>query len=213
MTIAELEPLVEEPKSEQQQQETGLPTHVRRAVVHLLRNGVVNGLSHHPLFETLEKYEPQVQQHLAQTYLKMTLDPQAKFALLQEQTVDDMADEHEEPVSLISHQTLSVYDTLVLLVLRKHFQKRELQGERRIYIEQEQIEVGLKPFVKLSNSSRGEARQLSGTLDRLKQRKVIYSTKADKRFEISPVIRYVVNADFLNEMLNSYLTLAGGDRR
>lgn len=181
----------------------------RRALIRLMRQGVVNAKSNGAVFETLRRYQAPIQEHLAEMYLKMVLDPQAGIALLQEQAVEDLESEDEEPVSLISRRTLSVYDTLLLLVLRKYFQERESAGEQQVVIDIDHIESLLTPFLPLTNSSRSDRRNLNGALEKMKERKILTGSKDGERFEITPVIRYVVNADFLQEMLASYLTLAG----
>ena len=181
----------------------------RRALIRLMRQGVVNAKSNGAVFETLRRYQAPIQEHLAEMYLKMVLDPQAGIALLQEQAVEDLESEDEEPVSLINRRTLSVYDTLLLLVLRKYFQERESAGEQQVVIDIDHIESLLTPFLPLTNSSRSDRRNLNGALEKMKERKILTGSKDGERFEITPVIRYVVNADFLQEMLASYLTLAG----
>ena len=76
-------------------------------------------------------------------------------------------------------------------------------------IDIDHIESLLTPFLPLTNSSRSDRRNLNGALEKMKERKILTGSKDGERFEITPVIRYVVNADFLQEMLASYLTLAG----
>ena len=186
-----------------------LAPQARRALIRLLRHGVVNSKSNGAVFETLRGYQVPIQEHLAEMYLKMVLDPQAGIALLQEQAVEDLESEDEELVSLISHRTLSVYDTLLLLVLRKYFQERESAGEQQVVIDIDLIESLMTPFLPLTNNSRSDRRNLNGALEKMKDRKILTGFKEGERFEITPVIRYVVNADFLQEMLARYLILAG----
>ena len=181
----------------------------RRALIRLMRQGVVNSKRNSAVFETLRRNEAAIQEYVAEMYLKMVLDPQVGIALLQEQAFEDLESEDEEPVSLISRRTLSVYDTLLLLVLRKYFQERESAGEQQVVIDIDHVESLLTPFLPLTNSSRADRRNLNGALDKMKERKILSGSKDSERFEITPVIRYVVNADFLQEMLASYTTLAG----
>ena len=76
-------------------------------------------------------------------------------------------------------------------------------------IDIDHLESLLSPFLPLTNSSRIDRRNLNGALEKMKARKILSGSKDSERFEITPVIRYVVNADFLQEMLASYTTLAG----
>lgn len=185
-----------------------LPHEARRALVGLLRHGVIMGASKRLLFDTLCRYQSQIQGHLADMYLRMLLDEQAGLAILLQQDVEN-ADDEEEISSLISRRTLTLYDTLLLLVLRKHYQEREAAGEQRVIIDIERIEVALRPFLPLTNSSRSDRRQLSGALKNMKDRRILSAVRGEEeRLEITPLIRYVVNAAFLEKMLDEYLKLA-----
>ena len=181
----------------------------KRAMIRLMRQGVITAKTSSTVFDTLCRHESLIQNHLADMYLKMMLDPQAGFALLQEQETGDLENEEDEPASLISRRSLTLYDTLLLLVLRKYYQERESSGEQQVFIDTDQIESLLTPFLPLTNSSRSDKRNLGGALEKMKERKIIAGPKDSERIEITPVIRYVVNADFLQEMLGSYLTMAG----
>ncbi|WP_263078378.1 DUF4194 domain-containing protein [Endozoicomonas sp. Mp262] len=181
----------------------------RRAMIRLMRQGVITSKNHSRLFNCLCRHQALIQDHLANMYLKMMLDPQYGIALLQEQESEDIEHEEDEPVSLISRRTLTLYDTLLLLVLRRYYQDREKSGEQQVFIDTEQIESLLTPFLPLTNSSRSDRRNLNGALEKVRQRKIISGSKDSERFEITPVIRYVVNADFLHKMLDSYTTMSG----
>lgn len=186
-----------------------LPPEARRALIALLRHGVVIAESKRLLFEALCRYRSGIQEHLADMNLRLLLDEKAGMAILLTQSSDDDGDEDDEGGALISRRTLSLYDTLLLLVLRKHYQERETAGEQRVIIDNERIETALRPFLPLTNSSRGDQRQLNGALNNMKDRRILAAVRGeDDRFEITPVIRYVVNAAFLEQMLGEYIRLA-----
>jgi hypothetical protein len=186
-----------------------LPQEARRALIALLRHGVVMAENKRLLFEALCRYRAGIQEHLADMNLRLLLDEKAGIAILLAQGGDDDGDEDEEGGSLISRRTLSLYDTLLLLVLRKHYQERETAGEQRVIIDNERIETALRPFLLLTNSSRSDQRQLNGALNNMKDRRILAAVRGeDDRYEITPVIRYVVNAAFLEQMLGEYIHLA-----
>jgi Domain of unknown function (DUF4194) len=185
-----------------------LPHEARRALVGLLRHGVIMATNKRLLFEALCRFRVQIDAHLADMYLRMLLDEPAGLAILLQQELDD-SDDEEEGGSLISRRTLTLYDTLLLLVLRRHYQDREAAGEQKVIIDLERIEIALRPFLPLTNSSRSDRRQLKGALEKMKQRRILSAVRGeDERFEITPVIRYVVNAAFLEQMLSEYQKLA-----
>ena len=185
-----------------------LPHEARRALVGLMRHGVIMAANKRLLFDALCRYRTQIDAHLADMYLRMLLDEQAGLAILLQQELTD-ADDEEEAGTLITRRTLTLYDTLLLLVLRRHYQDREAAGEQRVIIDIDRIEIALRPFLPLTNSSRSDRRQLSGALKNMKQRRILSAVRGEEeRFEITPVIRYVVNAVFLEQMLNEYQKLA-----
>lgn len=187
-----------------------LPPEARRALVGLLRHGVIMADNKRLQFEALCRYRAPIEAHLADMYLRVLLDEQAGLAILLQQEAEEL-DEDDEVSSLIVRRTLTLYDTLLLLVLRKHYQERQNAGEQRVIIDIDRIDVALRPFLPLTNSSRSDRRQLSGALKNMKDRKILAAVRGDEeRFEITPVIRYVVNAAFLEQMLEEYLKLAAG---
>lgn len=188
--------------------DAGMPPEARRALVSLLRQGVILASNKGKLFETICRYQPAIRQHLADVYLKLVLDEKMGVAFVAGLPEEEYGDD-DEPVSLITHRTLSLYDTLLLLVLRKHYQERELSGEQHIVIDIERVESSMTPFLPLTNSTKTDRRKLSGALQRMVDKRILNSVRgSDDRFEISPIIRYVVNAAFLEEMLAEYHKLA-----
>jgi len=190
-----------------------MPLEARRALVLLLRQGVVMADSKRLAFETLCQHEALITHQLGNMFMRMLLDPKAGIAILLSQDDDDSDDDNpdddEESASLITKRTLTLYDTLLLLVLRRYYQERETAGEQKIVIDIARMEALMTPFLPLTHSSRSERRNLSGALDFLKRKRLIAGVRGDAdRFEITPVIRYVVNAEFLERLLEQYQRLS-----
>lgn len=194
--------------------ETGImPGDARRAMRYLLNTGVVREEKKRLTFEALCRHEKLIGEHLGNMYLYMLLDQKAGIAILLEQEVTDPEggeeEDEDEGSSLIGKRTLSLYDTLLLLVLRKYYQERESAGEQKIVIDIDSIAALLTPFVKLTNNSSLERKQLNGSLKLMREKRLLASVRgSDDRVEITPVIRYVVNADFLTKLLGEYEQLA-----
>jgi hypothetical protein len=184
-----------------------MPPEARRALVSLFRQGVILASQKSNLFDSICRYQDAIRNHLADVYLKLILDQRAGVAFIA--GLDESDGENEETVSLITRRTLSLYDTLLLLVLRKHYQERETTGEQKIIIDVEKIEANLSPFLPLTNSSKSDRRQLDAALKKMTEKHILSSVRGnDDRFEITPIIRYVVNAEFLERMLADYQQLA-----
>jgi len=185
----------------------GLPADAKRALVSLMRMGAVVINQKPKLFEQICRYEKLIQQHLSNMYLRLLLDAKAGVALVLQQEV--IGDGEDDIYTLISRRTLSLYDTLLLLILRKFYQQREASGEQRVIVDVDQIETGLTPFLPLTNSARSDRRTLNASLKKMTERKILSSIRAEEgRYEITPVIRYVVNAAYLERLLNEYVNLA-----
>ncbi len=188
-----------------------MPGDARRAMRYLLSTGVVREEKKRITFESLCRHEKLISAQLDNMYLHMLLDQKAGIAILLEQEVTDpeSGEEDDEDVSLVGKRTLSLYDTLLLLVLRKYYQERESAGEQKIVIDIDSIAALLTPFVKLTNNSSLERKQLNGSLKLMREKRLLASVRGnDDRVEITPVIRYVVNADFLTKLLGEYEQLA-----
>lgn len=196
-----------------------MPHEARRVLVYLMRQGAIIATQKPKLYDSLCRYQAQVRRHLAEVYLRLVLDEKAGIAFVgrheQEDTVETEADpeasaESEgEIVSLISRRTLSLYDTLLLLVLRRHYQERESAGEQKITVDVERLESYLTPFLPLTNHARADRKKLNSAIQKLISKKLLAAIRgSDDRYEITPIIRYVVDAAFLETMLQDYLRLA-----
>lgn len=186
-----------------------LPAEARRALVELMRQGVVVAESRRLVFDALCAHRTLLADHLADMYLRVLIDESAGLALLLNAQSGGNDDEEEDAAALISRRTLTVYDTLLLIVLRKHFLDRETAGDIRIRIDVAQVEALLMPFLPLTGSTSSDRKKLNGAVEGMKRRKILNAVRGeDERVEISPVIRYVVNAEYLEHLLEEYRRLA-----
>ena len=202
-----------------------MPHEARRVLVYLLRQGTIIAAQKSLLFESVLRYESYVRRHLSEVYLQLVLDPKAGVAFVASlggeygepeggatgETHGDLdgAEAEEEFVSLISKRTLSLYDTLLLLVLRKHYQERESAGEQKITVDLERLESYLTPFLPLTDHASLDRKKLLARVKEMVKRKILTTLRgSEDRYEITPVIRYVVNAEFLESMLSEYQRLA-----
>ena len=199
-----------EPSSEPRDVENAalLPHEARRALVYLLRQGSALARQKSEIFELICRYQDSLRNHLENMYLRLVIDERYGVAFIANAHNDE--DDEGESVRLIIRRTLTLYDTLLILVLRKYYQDRETQGEHKIVIDIETIEAGLSPFLPLTNSTRSDRKQLGASLKRMIEKRILGIVRgSEERFEISPLIRYVVSAEFLQHMLNEYRRLAG----
>jgi hypothetical protein len=186
-----------------------LSPEARRAVIELLRQGVVFADTRRLVFDAIRTHRAVIADHLADMHLRVLIDEPAGLALLLSARPNGIDEDDDETASLISRRTLTVYDTLLLIVLRKHFLDRETAGDVRIRIDVAQIEALMMPFLPLSGSTRSDRKKLNGAIEGMKKRKILNAVRGqDERIEISPVIRYVVNVEYLEHLLREYRRLA-----
>lgn len=199
-----------------------MPHEARRVLVYLMRQGAIIAAQKGKLYEALCRHQGVIRRHLAEVYLRLVLDERAGLGFVARYDSDDEAsdesdaendnDNTESFVSLITRRTLSLYDTLLLLVLRRHYQEREAAGEQKITVDVERLESYLTPFLPLTNHASADRRKLNGAVKNMKDRKLLAPLRgSDDRFEITPLIRYVVDAAFLETMLAEYQRLAAED--
>ena len=190
-----------------------MPHEARRVLVYLMRQGTILAAENLKLFDLLCRYEAAIRQHLSEVYIQLILDEKQGVAYIINMENcgddnDDLASSDDFP-TLIRKRTLTLYDTLVLLILRKYYQERETVGEQKIIIDLERIQASLIPFIPMTNHDTKDRKKLSGTLDKLSEKKILSVIRGEEgRYEITPIIRYVVNAEFLQGLLTEYEQLA-----
>lgn len=200
--------------------DSDMPHDARRVLVHLMRQGSVMASQKPKLFEQLCRYELPIRKHLSEVYLQLVLDQKSGVAFVastasehvgnaEDEGLEDEAADSDESATLIPKRTLSLFDTLILLVLRKHYQDRESAGEQKITIDIERLESYLTPFLPITDHASKDRKKLLVRVKEMVKRKVLSTIRGEEdRYEITPIIRYVVNAGFLETMLAEYTALA-----
>lgn len=200
--------------------DSDMPHDARRVLVHLMRQGSILALQKPKLFEQLCRYELAIRKHLSEVYLQLVLDQKSGVAFVASTTsenvetieddgLEDEALDSDESATLIPKRTLSLFDTLILLTLRKHYQDREAAGEQKITIDIERLESYLTPFLPITDHASKDRKKLLARVKEMVKRKVLSTIRGEEdRYEITPIIRYVVNASFLETMLAEYSALA-----
>lgn len=210
-----------------QQDNHFMPHDARRVLVYIMRYGTVLATQNPKLFDLLCQHENAIRRHLSEVYLQLVLDEKNGVAFIAsysyENTVLDKQNESisaydnnenddfdaEEVTSLISKRTLTLYDTLILLMLRKHYQDRESAGEQKITISIERLESYLLPFLPITDHGTKERKKLIARVKEMVKRKLLSTIQgSEDRYEITPIIRYVVSASFLESILLEYEKLA-----
>lgn len=190
-----------------------MPDEARHALVYLMRQGVVLAADKPHIFSAICRYQREIRGHLADVFLYLMLDEKnsVAFVALENQQLDNEnpftdADEDEENArSLITPRTLTVFDTLVLLALRKHYQERETAGEQKIMMDKDRLLANILPMMQAHEREKTDKAKLSGCLKRFTERKILRKMhNDDERFEITPLIRYIIDTNQLNDFIAAY---------
>ncbi len=181
------------------------------------------------LFDNIVRHQTSIRRHLSEIYCSLIIDEHSGVAFVAR--ADFVAENHEQLkgldnfendteqaeldgediTSMIQKRTLNVYDTLLLLNLRKYYQERQNLGETEIIIDIEKLESLMSPFLPLTDHGSKDKKKLSARLEHFaKNHKLVTLKRGNvERYEITPMIRYVVNASLLQAMLNEYIALLG----
>ena len=157
-----------------------MPHVARRVLVYLMRQGVILAAENLKLFDLLCRYEAEIRRHLAEVYIQLVLDAKQGVAyIINLKSIQDEQEDENQPLDdfpvLIRKRTLTVYDTLILLILRKYYQERETAGEQKIIIDVERIQSSLIPFIPLTNHDSKDRKKLNAALEKF----TLYTTKID----------------------------------
>ena len=209
--------------------ESDMPADARRALIYLSQQGVILHSAKPQLFDNIVRHQTSIRRHLSEIYCSLIIDEHSGVAFVAR--ADFVAENHEQltgldnfendteqaeldgedTTSMIQKRTLNVYDTLLLLNLRKYYQERQNLGETEIIIDIEKLESLMSPFLPLTDHGSKDKKKLSARLEHFaKNHKLVTLKRGNvERYEITPMIRYVVNASLLQAMLNEYIALLG----
>ena len=185
--------------------ETGaeLPTPVRQALSLLVTKGVLLRDEKPELFAALRLHEDEANHFFAHIFMQLSINPSAGLAIIQP---EDTEIEHNP---LVRRRSLPLYESIVLVQLRKFYQEQVLGGAQQISIEIEQIEQLIHPFLPLAISETWDRSKLKGAIKRLSEHRILRTVRnREDTYAITPVIQHVVKGDMLAEFVAKYRELA-----
>jgi hypothetical protein len=200
---------IEEPEDTEETETTRvLSEDGRSAMIFLMRHGVVMARKNGKIFDEIVRCQQGIRAVFAEQRLRLVIDEQDGLAMITD--VSNEAGEGDgESSGLIGTRTLKLYDTLLLIVLRGIYRDRSFAGDERIEATSSEIEAAMNPFLAITNSERAEGRVLNSALKRMRDRKILYQGRqSDDAYEISPVIRYVADTNYMQKLLAEYIELA-----
>lgn len=203
-----------------------LPYSARVSLVRLMKTGVllkeINADAEH--YCNIVTAQAPLRLYLSQMFVSLIVDEQYGCVLLKQSHVHEDDDDVEldeaveldspnSPVpKLITDVKLNLYATILLVMLRKYYFKRENQGEKLISIEREELRFLIEPYLGILKKESASESNFNARVKTLHELKILrkYSAKnsAETRMVITPLIRYMINAKQVEEIINIYKMLA-----
>ncbi|MCI7772951.1 MAG: DUF4194 domain-containing protein [Succinivibrio sp.] len=199
---------------------------VRNIIVDLLKTGSVQFELDSLQYKLLRKKENEdfIRSYLRNINIELVVDPDIGLAYIKNlNREDEIADAEDEaqldPESeafvedkfLINKSVLTPFKSILILILRKYYQERFSQGESSIVIDIDYIKNALLPYMNISVSDRKDQQKLNGALRDLCEYHLLkrLPSEDNDRFLILPLIRFVVDLNKLNELLEEFRKVNG----
>ncbi|RBP62550.1 uncharacterized protein DUF4194 [Brevibacterium sanguinis] len=174
----------------------------RRVLLELLKGPYVSGAQSPQLWSALVADEDLVRSRLHELFLDLVIDKVDEFAF----TRKVLTEEIEVPAAVRSER-LTFIDTAMLLVLRQLL--LAAPGEKRVIIDREEV------FERLEIYRRGDEstflRNLNAAWTRMSNKLRVLHKAGEGRYEISPMVRFLVDEDRVRELTEVYRRIAVGE--
>ncbi|MFT4293825.1 MAG: DUF4194 domain-containing protein [Micropruina sp.] len=182
----------------------GLPESTSRALVQLLQGPYLMRERHPRLWPALLADEPVIRQRLADLFLDLVIDPDAGLAF-----VRNRSDPDADLPRVIRSSPLTLIDTALVLHLRDLLLRAEA-SEGRVFVGRDEIDDHLGVYAAASNTDRVTfAKRVNASVEKLKKNSVLLSSAEEGRYEISPILAMVFDADQVLAVARELRALAG----
>lgn len=174
----------------------------RRVLLELLKGPYVSGVQSPQLWAALVADEGLVRSRLHDLFLDLVIDRVDEFAF----TRKIVTDEIDAPAAVRSER-LTFLDTAMLLVLRQLL--LAAPGEKRVIVDREEVYERLAIYRTGDEST--FQRNLNGAWSRMSNRLRVLHKAGEDRFEISPMVKFLVDEDRVRELIDVYERIAAGE--
>ncbi len=204
------EPSVSISQTENDQTERTAST-LRQCCQELMKFGLLEMTQKPKLYQTALSHQPQINRLLEPFDLHLRLDDVRGLAFLQvNPLLVDEAEDEQWAHPLVRRQRLTLEQSLLLAILRKHFLKHEQEagvgGEAQVYVDE--LIPQLQVFLGELGSDRKEWERISKLLDKLKGHGLVSVIDEQDRITIRPIIAHLANPENLKALLQQYRRLA-----
>ncbi|GAA1862140.1 DUF4194 domain-containing protein [Brevibacterium marinum] len=176
----------------------------RRVLLELLKGPYVSGAQSPQLWSALVADEGLVRSRLHDLFLELVIDKVDEFAFTRKVVTDQI----DVPAAVRSER-LTFLDTAMLLVLRQLL--LAAPGERRVIIDREEVYERLAIYRTGDEST--FQRNLNGSWNRMSNRLRVLHKAGEERFEISPMVKFLIDEDRVRELIDVYKRIASGEAK
>lgn len=180
------------------------PFVAKRALVQLLRGPVVTHEAHRQQWTAILAHRKEIERRLADVFLDLVLDEDDGIAFTRPQPTPD--DPKLAPPQVLRTETLTFMDTLVVLALR--YQLLVAPPGQRVIVEYDDIAADMDPYRgRYATDDAGFRKRINASWEKMKKYSLISGADTPGRFEVSPVLRQLFDADEVALVEAEYLRL------
>jgi Domain of unknown function (DUF4194) len=162
----------------------------RRVLVALLRGPYVNRERHSKLWPSLVRDEAAVRERLGDLFLELVLDREAGLAYVRNLTADGV-----DVPRVIRSTPLTLIDTVLVLFLRDKLLRGDA-SDRRVFVGRDEIDDHVAVYRSATSTDATTfAKRVNASVLKLKNASVLLGTAEDDRFEVSPILGMLFDAD------------------
>ena len=191
--------------------EETFPFEAKRALVQLLRGPVVTHDAHRQQWSVILAHRSEIERRLADVFLDLVLDEDDGIAFTRPQPAPD--DPKFAPPQVLRTETLTFMDTLVVLALR--YQLLVAPPGQRVIVDYDDIAADMEPYRgRYTTDAGGFRKRINASWEKMKKYSLIAAADTAGRFEVSPVLRQLFDADEVALVEAEYQRLldAGSDQ-
>ncbi|CAM3446737.1 DUF4194 domain-containing protein [Mycobacterium frederiksbergense] len=168
------------------------PFEAKRALVQLLRGPVVTHEAHRQQWSTILAHRTEIERRLADVFLDLVLDIDDGIAFTRPQPAPD--DPKLAPPQVLRTETLTFMDTLVILVLRHEL--LVAQPGDRVIVDYDDVVASMDPYRgRYTTDDAGFRKRINASWEKMKKYSLVSPADTPGRFEVSPVLRQLFDAD------------------
>lgn len=168
------------------------PFEAKRAIVQLLRGPVVTHEAHRQQWSTILAHRTEIERRLADVFLDLVLDIDDGIAFTRPQPAPD--DPKLAPPQVLRTETLTFMDTLVILVLRHEL--LVAQPGDRVIVDYDDVVASMDPYRgRYTTDDAGFRKRINASWEKMKKYSLVSPADTPGRFEVSPVLRQLFDAD------------------